>query len=105
LSKRLKAPRYIKLVKQFEEILNDPRYTVKMKVMAIMRLDDLYSRLDLEESRLASHKRRLELRALQVASPSIPLPALEPDVADIEKEAKADAAFAFLKNGGNDAAL
>jgi hypothetical protein len=79
MSKRLKAPRYKKLIAYLESIMNNPKETDKSRTTAAYRLDDLYARLEMADERAAMHRRKLELLRLQVENPSLPVPATEPE--------------------------
>lgn len=81
-----------------EEVMADPRETIKTRMAAAFRLDDLYARLEEADEKSAAHKRKLELRALQVANPTLPLP--ENSANDSESDAKIKRVFdAVLKPG------
>lgn len=101
----MKAPRYQRLIAFLEKVMADDKSSDKTRMMAALRLDDLYARIDVEENKVAAHKRKLELRELQVANPTIPLPEPEPVENTLEKT---NAAFSFLEkkpSGGADAAV
>lgn len=98
MSKKLKAPRYKKVVAYLEGVMMDPRESGKSRMAAAFRLDDLYARLEISDEKTAAHKRKKELRALQVANPTLPLP---DTAADNEDTAKIKSVFdEVLKPGG-----
>lgn len=85
MPKRLKGPKYDGTIKFLNDFMNDPKMSMTARMNAAIRIDEMNARGEALESATArskekkvEHDRKLELRALQVANPTIPMPALEP---------------------------
>lgn len=105
MSKRLQSPKYRKLIKFFEGILDDPKESAKSKMTAALKLQEFYLEFEDADSKARAHSRKLELRALQIANPTLPLPEPDPVRSSVAVDDTVDEAVAFIKRGGKSATL
>ena len=92
-----------KLIKFFESVMDDPRESAKSRMTAALRLQEFYLAFEQADARTKSHARKLELRALQIENPNLPLPAADLESKPVVDDT-VDEALAFIRKGGTGAA-
>lgn len=78
MPKRLKGPKYDKVIAFLTEIMVDPKVSSNVRMNAAIRLDEMNQRGEKLEEAAIAYKRKVALRALQVANPTLPMPVAEP---------------------------